>query len=107
MHLEILIILLLMDFTCIIFLGVNRPLINVNKYIQINLWLTYITLLFSVHFPTHDFQAFENEWIEVEVKQPIEYPKNTAFLMDSLSTSDPLNHNLKRDGLLFLEKLLL
>lgn len=75
--------------------------------IYIILLTYYILLLFSVHFPTHDFQAFENEWIEVEVKQPIEYPKSTDFLMDSLSIPEPLNHNLKRDGLLFLEKLLL
>lgn len=53
---------------------------------------------FSVSFPTHGFQAFENEWVEVEVKQPIEYPKHTDFLMDTLSLPEPLKHDSRWEG---------
>ncbi|XP_022175308.1 GATOR complex protein DEPDC5 isoform X1 [Myzus persicae] len=48
-------------------------------------------------FPTHDFQAFENEWVEVEVKQPIDYPKNIDFLMDNLSLPESLHHGNSRE----------
>ncbi|CAI6354849.1 unnamed protein product [Macrosiphum euphorbiae] len=48
-------------------------------------------------FPTHDFQAFENEWVEVEVKQPIDYPKNIDFLKDNLSLPESLQHGNKRE----------
>lgn len=57
------------------------------------------SFLFSVSFPTHDFQAFENEWVEVEVKQPIEYPNTIDFLMDNLSLPEPLKHDNRRDGM--------
>ncbi|XP_050536568.1 GATOR complex protein Iml1 isoform X2 [Daktulosphaira vitifoliae] len=44
-------------------------------------------------FPQHEFQAFENEWVEVEVKPPILYPENTAFLVDNLMPIEENNIN--------------
>lgn len=64
--------------------------------LNFNLKLFKISILAS--FPTHDFQAFENEWVEVEVKQPIDYPKNIDFLMDNLSLPESLQHGNKREG---------
>ncbi|VVC42362.1 Hypothetical protein CINCED_3A011295 [Cinara cedri] len=46
-------------------------------------------------FPKHDFQAFENEWVEVEVKEPIQYPSDSDILMESLSLPEPLKHSSK------------
>lgn len=52
-------------------------------------------------FPKHDLQAFKNEWVEVEVKQPIEYPKSIEFLMDSLILPKPLTLDSSWEGLSF------
>lgn len=37
----------------------------------------------------------------MEVKQPIEYPKNNAFLADNLSLPEPLKNDPSWEGLLF------
>jgi len=34
----------------------------------------------------------------VEVKQPIDYPKNIDFLMDNLSLPESLQHGNRREG---------
>uniref|UniRef100_A0A2S2R9E1 DEP domain-containing protein 5 n=1 Tax=Sipha flava TaxID=143950 RepID=A0A2S2R9E1_9HEMI len=48
-------------------------------------------------FPPHDFQAFENEWVEVEVKQPIEYTRSIEFLMEHLTLPESLKHDTNRN----------
>lgn len=57
-----------------------------------------IIFFFSATFPTHDFQAFENEWVEVEVKQPIEYTRSIEFLMEHLTLPESLKHDANRNG---------
>lgn len=58
------------------------------------------SLLFLGFFPKHSVQAFKNEWVEVEVKQPIQYPKTIDFLTDSLSLPEPITYDSNWEGLL-------
>lgn len=55
-------------------------------------------------FPKHNLQAFQNEWVEVEVKQPIQYPKSIEFLMDCLTLPKPLTPDSSWEGLKFYMK---
>lgn len=55
-----------------------------------------ITFLFSAEPPKHSFQAFKNEWVEVEVKQPIHYTSSIEFLKKHLKLPESLKHDINR-----------